>query len=146
MNTLWQLLDKPFAQLRLEQQLLAALVALCCVALTIGSVALAARRIRPTRLQERRFVGRPVLISWQEGVGLRQSDEGFCRDVSAGGMAVELPFPLKARTCLFLRVSESKLSGLGVVRRCTRIGPRYLVGIKFDPHTRSLVSLERTET
>ena len=140
MSTLWQILDKPFAQLRLEQQLLAALVTLCCVALTIWSVAFAVRRIRPARLHERRFVGRPVLISWRDGVGLRQSDEGFCQDVSAGGMAVELPFPLKVRTRLILRVSEAKLSGTGVVRRCTRIGPRYVVGVKFDRLTRALIT------
>jgi hypothetical protein len=69
----WEMLDKPFAQLRLEQQLLAALVALCFAALTISSVAFAARR--------------------RDGVGLRQSDGGFCQDVSVGGMAWSGHFP-----------------------------------------------------
>jgi len=140
MNSLWHLLDKPFTQLRLEQQLLTALVILCCVAITIYAVTFAARRIRPARLDERRLVGRPVLISWRDRVGLKQSDEGFCQDVSAGGMAVELPFPLKVGTRLSLRISEAKLSGMGAVRRCTRVGPRFVVGVKFDRLTRALTS------
>ena len=113
---------------------------LCCVGLAICSVAFAARRIRGARVYERRFVGRTVAISWRDGVGLRQSDDGFCRDISAGGMALDLPFPLKLRTRLNLRMSEAKLSGTGVVRRCTRIGPRYVVGVKFDRLTRALTS------
>ena len=140
MSVFWEILDKPFTQLRSEQQLLAALVALCCAALTIYSVAFAARRIRPARLHKRSLVGRPVLISWRDGVGFRQSDEGFCQDISVGGMALEWPFPLKVGTRLSLRISEAKLSGTGVVRRCTRIGPRYFVGVKFDRLTRALLN------
>jgi len=132
MSTLWQILDKPFAQLRLEQQLLAALVAFCCVALAISSVAFAVRRIRGSRFHERRYVGRPVLISWRDGGALRQFDEGFCQDMSAGGMALELPFPLKVRTRLSLRMSATNLSGTGVVRHCTSSGPLYVVGVRFD--------------
>jgi len=138
MSFLWQILDKPLAQWRLEQQLLAALVVLCCAALTIYSVAFAARRIRPPRLHERRLAGHPVLISWRDGVGLRQSDDGLCQDLSAGGMALALPFPLKVSTRLSLRVSEAKLSAAGVVRRCDHIGPRYIVGVQFDRLSRAL--------
>ena len=140
MNSLWQFLDKPFTELRLEQQLLTALVIVCCVAVAICTVVFAARRIRPARLHERRAVGRPVLVSWRDSVGPKKSDEGFCQDVSAGGMAVELPFPLKVRTRLSLRLSEAKMSGVGVVRRCTRVGPRFVVGVKFDRLTRALMS------
>ena len=139
MSFFWEILDKPFTQLRLEQQLLAALVVLCCAALTIYSVAFAARRIRPARIHDRRLVGRPVLISWRDGVGFRESDDGFCQDLSAGGMALDLPFPLKVHTRLNLRMSEAKLSGRGVVRRCTRVGPRYSVGVQFDSLTRALI-------
>src|SRR5512147_1693430 len=105
MSFLSNILDRPFVQLRPEQQLLIALVLFCCVALTIYAVVLAVRRIRPARLHERRSVGRPVLISWRDGVGLRQSD-GFCQDVSAGGMSLALPFPLKVRTRLKVQMSE----------------------------------------
>ena len=140
MSFLWKILDRPFVQLRPEQQLLIALVLFCCVALTIYAVVLAVRRIRPARLHERRIVGRPVLISWRDGVGLRQSDEGFCKDVSAGGMSLALPFPLKVRTRLNVQMSESKLSRVGVVRRCTCNGPRYVVGVKFDRLTRAFVN------
>ena len=140
MSSPWQILDKPFTQWRLEQQLLAALVVLCYLAVILYSLAFAMRRTRRIRLHERRFVGHPVRISWRDGVGLRETDDGFCRDVSNGGMAVELPFPLKVHTRLNLRVSEPKLSGIGVVRRCTRIGAQYVVGVKFDRLTRALIS------
>ena len=130
MSFLSNILDRPFVQLRPEQQLLVAFVLSCCVALAIYAVVLAVRRIRPARLHERRSVGRPVLISWRDAVGLRQSD-GFCQDVSTGGMSLELPFPLKVRTRLKVQMSEANLSRVGVVRRCTCVGPRYVVGVKF---------------
>lgn len=140
MSALWQILDTPFTQLRLEQQLLAALVLLCCAALTIYSVVSAARRIRPARLHERRFVGHPILISWHDGVGFRKSDDGFCQDLSVGGTTLLLPFPLRVSTRLNVRMSEAKLSSTGVVRRCTCIGPKYVVGVQFDRLTRALIN------
>jgi hypothetical protein len=140
MNSFWQFLDKPFVELPWEQQLLAALAILGCVVLAAWTVAFAVRSLRRSRLHERRHVGRPVLISWQDGVGLRQSDDGFCKDISGGGMALDLPFPLKVHTRLNLRMAEAKLSGTGVVSRCRRIGPRYVVGVEFDRPTRALVN------
>ena len=95
MSVPWEIFKTPFAQWPLEQKLLAALVLLCCAALIISSMAFAARRLRPARHYERRPVGRPVLISWRDGVGPQKSDEGICQDVSFGGTALLLPFPLK---------------------------------------------------
>jgi hypothetical protein len=141
MDFVRQFLHRPFTQLGIEQQLLAALVVLCSVALAICATAFAARRIRPARVQHRRLVGRPVLISWRDSIGLRQSDDGFCRDVSDGGVALDLPFPLKVRTRLNLRVSEANLSGMGVVRHCTKVGLRFVVGVEFDRLTRSFIAL-----
>ena len=141
MDFLRQVLNQPFTALRLEQQILAALVIFCCAAITVCAVAFAVRSMRRSRLHSRRPVGRPVFISWRDGVGLRQSDDGFCRDISTGGMALDLPFPLKPRTELNLRMSEAKFSGTGVVRRCTSTGQRYIVGVKFDRFTRALVTL-----
>ena len=95
MSGLGRILETPFSQLGLEQQLLVVFVLLCCAALAIYAIAFAARTIRPTRLHKRQLVGRPVLISWRDGVGFRESDEGFCQDISVGGMALVLPFPLQ---------------------------------------------------
>ena len=41
MDSLWQILEKPFTALRLEQQILAALVIFCCAAITVCAVAFA---------------------------------------------------------------------------------------------------------
>ena len=140
MSVLWQILETPFGQWRLEQQLLAALALICCAALTTYSVVFARDEFDPTDFTRDSLVGRPVLISWRDGVGLRQSDDGFCQDISVGGVALELPFPLSVRTRLNLRISEAKLSGMGVVRRCTRVGPRYVVGVQFDRLTRAFIN------
>jgi hypothetical protein len=132
MSALWHTLGRSFAELRLEQPLLVALVLLCGVTLTVFAVGFAARRIRPPRLHDRSIVGRPVLISWRDGVGPRKSDDGFCQDLSVGGASLLLPFPLDVRTRVNLQMSEVKLSHEGVVRRCGRIGRQYLVGVQFD--------------
>jgi hypothetical protein len=121
-----------------EHQSAVILVTLCLVSAAILSVAFAARRLRRSRVHERRFVGRPVAISWRDGVGTLTSDDGFCRDLSAGGMALDLPFRLRSRTRLKIRLSEMKFSGTGMVRRCVRSGPRYTVGVEFDRLTRLL--------
>jgi hypothetical protein len=132
MSLVWQMLDKLLAWMQGETPLQLALLFFCCTTLVVGSIALAARRLRPTRLEERRVVGRPVLISWRDCVGLRQSDDGLCQNISAGGMGLDLPFPLKVGTHLKLRMSEAQLSCSGVVKRCTRMGPRYVVGVQYD--------------
>lgn len=132
MSLVWQMLDKLLAWMQGEAPLQVALLITGCAALVVGSIAVAARRLRPTRLDQRRFVGRPVLISWRDRVGLRQSDDGFCQDISAGGMGLDLPFPLRVGTRLKLRISEAQLSYSGIVKRCTRTGPRYLVGVQCD--------------
>jgi len=142
MDSFWEVLYRPLAQLRWEQQLVVALVVLCCIALVAWSVAFAVRSTRPRRLHERRLIGRPVMLYWRDSVGLKQSDDGLCQDLSTGGMALKLPFPLKMGTRLNFRLSEANLSGSGVVYRCTRIASRYAVGVKFDPLMRPIVSLQ----
>ncbi|HSW48927.1 MAG TPA: PilZ domain-containing protein [Bryobacteraceae bacterium] len=138
MDLFRRILDTPFPALGWEQQLLVVTAILSCVAAAICAAVLVARSTRRLRLHERRPVGRPVWISWRDGVGLRESDDGFCQDLSNSGAALDLPFPLKVRTKLNVRMSEARLSGAGVVRRCTRVGPRYVVGVKFDSLKRGL--------
>ncbi len=137
-----EILYRSLVQLRWDQQLVVALVALCCIVLVAWSVTFALRAIRPQRREERHLVGRPIMLSWRDGVGFRQSDHGFCQDISTGGMALDLPFPLRVRTRLNFRLAEGKLSGSGAVYRCTRNYSRYAVGVKFDSLTRPIVSLQ----
>ncbi|MFB3777933.1 MAG: PilZ domain-containing protein [Bryobacteraceae bacterium] len=134
-----RILDTPFPALGWEQQLFAAMAILSCAAIAGYALVVVARSARKQRLYERRAVGRPVWISWRDAVGLRESDDGFCQDLSKGGAALELPFPLKVRTRLNIRMSEAGLSGTGVVCRCTRVGPRYVVGVEFDRLNRALI-------
>ena len=142
MNQFWEMLTRPFLELRLDQQFVIVLVAICCITLVAWSVRFAARSTRPKRLSTRRFIGRPVMVSWRDRVGFKESHEGFCQDISTGGMALELPIPIRLRTRLNFRVSEENLSGSGVVCRCKPTGSLYRVGVRFDPLMRSVVSLQ----
>ena len=110
-----QILNMPFAQFWLAHPFLAALAVFCCVFLfTTWSAVSAMRRVRPARSQESRLAGRPPS---QDDVVLVQPNDGVCQDVSAGGMVLELPFPLKVRTRLDLPVSEAKLPGASFMCR-----------------------------
>ena len=110
-----QILNVPFAQFWLEHPFLAALAVFCCVfLLSAGSAILLARRPRPARIHEVHLLDPPPS---QDDVILVQPDDEVSQNVTTGGMALELPFPLKVRTRLHLRGSEAKLSGASFVRR-----------------------------
>jgi hypothetical protein len=119
------------------------LAALCCAAAAVGFAIFVARRLRPRRLAARKFVGRPILVVWRSSQELRQSDEGFCRDISPGGIGLDWPHPLKVGTRVSLRMSEGRLAGTGVVKRCNRSGERYDIGVQFDRNTAACAAEER---
>ncbi|MCC7175191.1 MAG: PilZ domain-containing protein [Bryobacterales bacterium] len=139
MDAFRQTLDTLSAQVRVEPWIPAAVAAACCAALVVWLAILAAPRLRPARRWQRRVVGSPVRIAWQEPAGPKESQAGYLRDISAGGIGVVLPFRLPRSTRLRFTVHGGKLSGSGVVRRCMRIGPRYLIGVRYDPLTHSLL-------
>ena len=144
MGFLYEMLKKPFAQLRLEQQIVAVLIVLLGVSLVVFSFRLAARKLNKGRLHARRPLVSPVRVSWRDNVGARERDNARCRDISVGGLGVELPDRLKIHTRVHFRVLDSaRLAGTGEVRHCTPFGSKYLIGVRFDsisgsPSTSSL--------
>jgi PilZ domain-containing protein len=133
MGFLYEMLQKPFGQLRLEQQIVAGLIVLLGVCLVVFSFRLAIGIFKRGRLHSRRPMVSPVRVSWRDSVGARERDNARCRDISAGGLGVELPDRLKVHTRVHFRVLDStRLAGTGEVRHCTPIGSRYLIGVRFD--------------
>ncbi len=105
---------------------------LFAAALAVTSAVVAARRTRPRRRVERRYVGRPVLVAWNDRGRFRSSDDGYCRDIAVRGAGLNWPFPLKVGARVRLRISDAGLNCTGVVRRCRRNLEHYDVGIEFD--------------
>ncbi len=105
---------------------------LFAAALAVASVLVAARRTRPRRRVERRYVGRPILVAWHDRGRLRSSDDGYCRDIAVHGAGLNWPFPFKVGAQVRVRMSEAGLNCTGVVRRCRRNLEHYDVGIEFD--------------
>lgn len=134
MGLTWAGLDRPDTWIQGETHLQWALAASCSAVVAIGSILFAARRFCAPRRERRRYVGRPVLVCWRDREVPRQSDDGFCEDLSSGGMGLDLPFPLAIGTRVNLRMSEAKLSRSGVVRRCARAQRGFAVGVQFDNH------------
>ncbi len=132
MNLIPQVLDRLVDAFTAEPLLQLAVALSCSAIVVVGSILFVAKRLRPHRRQQREFVGRPVLVRWVERAGPRQSDDGFCEDLSTEGIGMDLPFRLRVGSRVDVRMSEANLSRSGIVRRCTRHGERYAVGVAFD--------------
>src|SRR5207237_7635634 len=53
-------------------------------------------------------------------------------NISAEGMAFELPEPAQLVTRVKLQSDKHKLLGEGTVRHCRRVGSKYVVGVEFS--------------
>ncbi len=73
-----------------------------------------------------------VNISWEPSFG---GSPMFARaktvDVSTCGMQIELPTQVPVNAAITVRCDELKISSRGTVRHCTRLGPRFRVGVEF---------------
>jgi PilZ domain len=87
------------------------------------------RNIR--RHQRIPYIG-PVRISWQESDGPPSYIQGKCLDVSKGGLRVESPQPIPARTLISLRAERLSLSGSATVRHAQRRGAKYILGLELN--------------
>ena len=71
----------------------------------------------------------PVRISWQTSDGLARYIRGNCLDVSEGGLRVEAPESIPARTLILLNAERLKLSGSATVKHAERRGSKYILGV-----------------
>lgn len=74
----------------------------------------------------------PVRISWQDGNGQPAYIQGKCLDVSEGGLRVESPQPVPARTLIAFNAERLKLSGSATVKHVQRRGPKYILGLELN--------------
>jgi len=131
MDFLLEILEKPFTQLRLEQQILAALIILLCLGLVVLSAAWVVNRIKKNRSSWRHRLVSPIDVSWEERPGVKRQERGCCLDVSTGGLKMELPESIAAGSPIYFQVLHTNLAGTASVRYCTRSGSKYVIGVEF---------------
>ena len=130
MEFLWEVLDKPFAELGLVQQVLVAAVVVGCILLVVCAISFA-RRLGERRIDARSTLFSPVHTFWRDEQGHDRESHGNCVDVSAGGLRIELPEPVEVGTSINFRLLNRQLSGTASVRHCTRHHSNYEIGATF---------------
>jgi len=81
----------------------------------------------------------PIRISWQASDGHAHYIRGTCLDVSEGGLRIETPEPIPARTLILLNADRLKLSGSATVKHVERRDSKYILGLELNA-----AALERT--
>ena len=131
MDFFFDMLQKPFTQLRLGQQISAVVILLLCVFPAVASLRWAVRRIKKNRLHWRHPLISPIQVSWQDQAGVERQDRGRCLDVSKGGLKMELLQPIEIGASIRFYVVHSNIAGAGSVRYCHAAGSRYVIGVEF---------------
>jgi c-di-GMP-binding flagellar brake protein YcgR len=142
MSFLREIFDKPFTQLRLEQQLLVGVIILGCAVAAGWSIVALLRHWSIQRRESKRIRNsQRIEISWEDAAGLKQHHQGRCRNISEGGLSIELPIPISVGTQIRFKVPNAKLRGMASVRHCSRNRSRYVIGLSFDVVSRHAESL-----
>ena len=74
----------------------------------------------------------PVRISWQASDGVARYVQGNFLDVSEGGLRVQSPQPIPARTLVLLNADRLKLSGSATVKHVERRDSKYILGLELN--------------
>jgi hypothetical protein len=74
----------------------------------------------------------PIQVSWKDARGVDRNHEGYCLEASVGGLKMELSDAVPTYTSVTLRIPEPQFNGFAVVRHCTVVGPRYLLGVALQ--------------
>jgi hypothetical protein len=83
------------------------------------------------RFQRTPYLG-PVRISWEDEHGLPKYAQGTCLDFSAGGLRIEAPQPIPVRSIISLRADRINLGGSATVKRVSRRGSKYVLGLELS--------------
>jgi PilZ domain-containing protein len=73
-----------------------------------------------------------VRAAWLDAHGNLHAANVKVRDISSGGLGIELPEPLPEFATIKLKSSLHGLDGTAVVRRCKLSGLSYIVGLEFE--------------
>jgi hypothetical protein len=74
----------------------------------------------------------PVSLGWTDRLGVDMFVNGRTVDISAAGIRVELPQPIKKDTYVTVQCSAMGLHGRASVRTCGRKGSKYALGLEFS--------------
>ena len=74
----------------------------------------------------------PVFISWEDKHGLPKYAQARCRDVSEGGLRIEVPEPIPVHSRISLRADRIDLHGSATVKHIARYGSKYILGLNLS--------------
>jgi hypothetical protein len=98
--------------------------------------------MRDRRLDSRWTVAASVELQWQDVSGASQRTTGLVQDLSASGVRILVPRPIRVQTPVAVMVQGKELQAM--VRYCIRTRIEFMVGIKFRPeHQGVLRSLRK---
>jgi hypothetical protein len=72
----------------------------------------------------------PIRIAWEDN-GQQRFAMAKCIDLSAEGLRIEVPQPIRTGTTVQLGAERIKLAGAAVVKRMERYGSKYLLGLQL---------------
>jgi|GEM_PF-6768883 hypothetical protein len=126
------LLERPFTGMRLEQQIVVIFILALCISATVGAIAWTVRRIKHLRAHWRHPLSSAVEVHWwDEQKGDNKESQGWCRDISKGGLKMQLREPIPPGTSVRVRIIDSGITRLASVRYCTPSRPGFIIGIQF---------------
>ncbi|HSB14513.1 MAG TPA: PilZ domain-containing protein [Bryobacteraceae bacterium] len=131
MDYLLEMVQKPFAELRGEQQIAAVLIVLLCVFIAFSAVFQAVRGMKGRRRYWRHRQTGPIDVSWRSSLGSPRREQGRCVDMSAGGLRMELQDPILVGTPVSFHLLQTKRAGTAFVRHCTPDGSKFYIGVEF---------------
>jgi hypothetical protein len=97
------------------------------------------------RRENRRNCTQPVGIMWRDSAGDDKFIQAPVRDISASGVALEIPEPVPVRSFVTLCAEKLGIHGQASVRYCSRQGIKYSIGMQFTGGTRWKTEEEQEE-
>jgi Tfp pilus assembly protein PilV len=106
-----------------------------------------------SRPEQRYSVDFQVFLTWQRN-GVMQRVVGRCVDLSPSGAGLETRDKLETRSTVLVHSEQFGRMGLASIRRCTREGMKYNVGLEFSTafgmsspiRRKALERVQRTES
>jgi hypothetical protein len=85
------------------------------------------------RQKQRQLFDCALEVSWKDGQGDSRTIAVRAIDLSNSGIRVESGEPIELQAEVFVRAERYGLTGITVVRHCSRRGSKYVLGLEFRP-------------
>ncbi len=85
------------------------------------------------RRKQRQLFECVIEICWHDAQGTSHTLSGVAIDLSNSGLRVEASEQIELHTEVYVRAERYGLSGSTLVRHCSRRGPKFVLGLEFNP-------------